>query len=128
MRIAVVPGCVVEITALPMKLRSTLPITTPLADGMASRLSIFSCMDHSRLIAIEPGKRGGRPCIRGMRITVRDVLKSLAGGMTVPDGLLSRSLEPARSLDGAIRARQNDRGRSGPDAARRGSHTSHGVR
>ena len=34
------------------------------------------------LITIEPGKRGGRPCIRGMRITVYDVLSYLAAGMT----------------------------------------------
>lgn len=34
-------------------------------------------------ITIEPGKRGGRPCIRGMRITVFDVLSYLAAGMTV---------------------------------------------
>jgi uncharacterized protein (DUF433 family) len=33
-------------------------------------------------ITIEPGKRGGRPCIRGMRITVFDVLSYLAAGMT----------------------------------------------
>jgi uncharacterized protein (DUF433 family) len=33
-------------------------------------------------ITIEPGKRGGHPCIRGMRITVEDVLDLLAGGMT----------------------------------------------
>ncbi len=36
-------------------------------------------------ITIEPGKRGGRPCIRGMRITVFDVLSSLAGGMTAAE-------------------------------------------
>ncbi|MEX0775090.1 MAG: DUF433 domain-containing protein [Phycisphaeraceae bacterium] len=35
-------------------------------------------------ITIEPGKRGGRPCIRGMRITVYDVLSYLAAGMTTP--------------------------------------------
>lgn len=35
------------------------------------------------LITLEPGKRGGRPCIRGMRITVYDVLSYLAAGMTV---------------------------------------------
>jgi uncharacterized protein (DUF433 family) len=29
-------------------------------------------MDYSRIITIEPGKRGGKPCIRGMRITVYD--------------------------------------------------------
>ena len=34
-------------------------------------------------ITIEPGKRGGRPCIRGMRITVYDVLSYLAAGMSV---------------------------------------------
>lgn len=33
-------------------------------------------------ITIEPGKRAGRPCIRGMRITVYDVLSYLAAGMT----------------------------------------------
>jgi hypothetical protein len=38
-------------------------------------------MDYSHLIAIEPGKRSGQPCIRGMRIIVRDVLEYLAGGM-----------------------------------------------
>lgn len=39
-------------------------------------------MDYSKIIAIEPGKRGGKPCIRGMRITVQDVLEYLASGMT----------------------------------------------
>ncbi|MYC36987.1 MAG: DUF433 domain-containing protein [Chloroflexi bacterium] len=37
--------------------------------------------DYSHIITIEPGKRFGRPCIRGMRITVYDVLEWLAGGM-----------------------------------------------
>ena len=39
-------------------------------------------MDYRPLITIEPGKRGGKPCIRGMRITVYDVLDYLASGMT----------------------------------------------
>ena len=39
-------------------------------------------MDYSKIITIDPGKRGGKPCIRGMRITVQDVLEYLAGGMT----------------------------------------------
>lgn len=39
-------------------------------------------MDYRELITIEPGKRGGQPCIRGMRITVYDVLSYLASGMT----------------------------------------------
>ncbi len=38
-------------------------------------------------ITIEPGKRSGQPCIRGMRITVQDVLEYLAGGMTPEDVL-----------------------------------------
>ena len=39
-------------------------------------------MDYRSLITIEPGKRAGKPCIRGMRITVYDVLDYLASGMT----------------------------------------------
>ena len=39
-------------------------------------------MDYSKIITIEPGKRSGKPCIRGMRITVQDVLEYLASGMS----------------------------------------------
>ena len=39
-------------------------------------------MDYQSIITIEPGKRGGKPCIRGLRITVYDVLGWLASGMT----------------------------------------------
>ncbi len=39
-------------------------------------------MDYTRFITIEPGKRGGKPCIRGLRIAVYDVLDYLASGMT----------------------------------------------
>jgi uncharacterized protein (DUF433 family) len=39
-------------------------------------------VDYSQIITIEPGKRSGKPCIRGMRITVQDILEYLAGGMT----------------------------------------------
>jgi uncharacterized protein (DUF433 family) len=42
-------------------------------------------MDYRHLITIEPDKRGGKPCIRGLRITVYDVLDYLAGGMTVAE-------------------------------------------
>lgn len=38
--------------------------------------------DLSSRITIEPGKRSGKPCVRGMRITVYDVLSYLASGMT----------------------------------------------
>ena len=37
--------------------------------------------DFHNIITMEPGKRGGKPCIRGMRITVADVLGWLASGM-----------------------------------------------
>ena len=39
-------------------------------------------MDYRKLITIEAGKRGGKPCIRGLRITVYDVLEYLASGMS----------------------------------------------
>jgi uncharacterized protein (DUF433 family) len=39
-------------------------------------------VDYSKIVTIEPGKRGGKPCIRGMRISVQDILEYLAGGMT----------------------------------------------
>ena len=37
---------------------------------------------YQELITIEPGKRGGKPCIRGMRMTVYDVLEYLSSGMS----------------------------------------------
>jgi uncharacterized protein (DUF433 family) len=39
-------------------------------------------VNYLDVITIEPGKRSGKPCIRGMRITVSDVLEYLASGMT----------------------------------------------
>lgn len=39
-------------------------------------------VDYQRIITIEPDKRSGKPCIRGTRMTVTDVLEYLAGGMT----------------------------------------------
>jgi len=39
-------------------------------------------MKYKDIITIEPGKRSGKPCIRGMRITVYEVLDYLASGMT----------------------------------------------
>lgn len=39
-------------------------------------------VDYSEILTIEPGKRSGKPCIRGLRITVYDVLEYLASGMT----------------------------------------------
>jgi uncharacterized protein (DUF433 family) len=42
-------------------------------------VELGSFMDR---ITLEPGKRGGRPCIRGLRISVYDVLSMLSGGMS----------------------------------------------
>ena len=42
-------------------------------------------MDYRDIVTIEPGKRGGRPCVRGMRITVYDILEYLASGMSMPE-------------------------------------------
>lgn len=44
-------------------------------------------MNYHDLITIEPGKRSGKPCIRGMRISVSDVLDYLAGGMSADEVL-----------------------------------------
>lgn len=57
-------------------------LTAPRAHGT------LNDMDYSTIITIEPGKRSGQPCIRGMRITVQDVLEYLAGGMT-PEEVLA---------------------------------------
>ena len=43
---------------------------------------VVTDMDYMSRITIEPGKRSGKPCIRGLRITVSDVLDYLASGMT----------------------------------------------
>jgi uncharacterized protein (DUF433 family) len=42
-------------------------------------------IDYKQIITLEPGKRGGKPCIRGMRIAVQDILGWLASGMTIPE-------------------------------------------
>ena len=59
-------------------------------------------MNYSHLITIEPGKRGGRPCIRGMRITVYDVLDYLAGGMTHEEILADFPALKAEDVQAAI--------------------------
>jgi len=38
-------------------------------------------VDYHSIITLEPGKRGGKPCIRGLRIAVEDILGWLASGM-----------------------------------------------
>jgi uncharacterized protein (DUF433 family) len=39
-------------------------------------------VNYREIITIDPAKRSGKPCIRGLRITVQDVLEYLAGGMS----------------------------------------------
>lgn len=55
----------------------------PLTSGQVG--SYTDAMKYEDLITIEPGKRGGKPCIRGMRIAVADVLDYLASGMSVAE-------------------------------------------
>ena len=45
-------------------------------------------MNYQHIITMEPGKRGGKPCIRGLRITVYDVLDYLASDMSEDEILL----------------------------------------
>lgn len=45
----------------------------------------MQAVDYRKHITLEPGKRGGKPCIRGLRITVYEVLDYLASGMTEDD-------------------------------------------
>lgn len=52
-------------------------------------------MDYRPIITIEPGRRSGKPCNRGLRITVQDVLEYLVGGMTEAD-ILADFLELTR--------------------------------
>jgi len=44
-------------------------------------------IDYRARVTIDPDKRGGKPCIRGLRITVYDVLEYLASGMSIEDML-----------------------------------------
>jgi len=51
--------------------------------SLIDKISLILIMSllKKQLITLEPGKRNGKPCIRGMRITVYDVLSYLAAGM-----------------------------------------------
>ena len=57
-------------------------------------------MSYSDILTIEPGKRSGKPCLRGMRITVSDVLEYLAGGVTeteITEDISELTLEDIRA-------------------------------
>ncbi|MFN0110857.1 MAG: DUF433 domain-containing protein [Blastocatellia bacterium] len=68
-------------------------------------------MNYNNIITIEPGKRSGKPCIRGMRITVYDILEYLAGGMT-EDEILEDFSELTREDIKAVLAFAADRERT----------------
>lgn len=67
------------------------PMSISATDDLAYSLTCLSSfrsvtsMDYRQYITIDSGKRGGKPCIRGMRITVYDVLEYLASGMSEDD-------------------------------------------
>ena len=67
-------------------------------------------MDYRQRITIDPAKRGGKPCIRGLRITVYDVLDYLAGGMS-EDHILTVFPDLEREDIGAALAFAPDRER-----------------
>ncbi len=62
-------------------------------------------MDYSKIITIEPDKRSGKPCIRGLRMTVTDVLEYMAGGMTpeeIVDEFPDLTLEDIRACQAEV--------------------------
>ena len=56
------------------------PVSQPAENLVREDAAVLT--DYRQIITLEPGKRGGRPCIRGLRITVGDVLGWLAAGMS----------------------------------------------
>jgi len=84
-------------------------------------------MDWRSRITVQPGKRDGKPCIRGLRITITDVLEHLASGMTRPSVTsptwCSRTSTPSallRPTGNAPPPRLPQRFLSGLEACRRG--------
>jgi len=58
--------------------------TTALPRPSTQRRLLYMDANLANRITVDPGKRSGKPCIRGLRITVSDVLEYLASGMTEP--------------------------------------------
>ncbi len=71
-----------EVFALPPASRNDVAAAEQRRLTEGQRQAYGPGMDYRALITVEPGKRGGKPCIRGLRITVYDVLKYLASGMS----------------------------------------------
>ena len=75
-------------------------------------------MDLEQLISITPGVRSGKPCIKGTRITVYDILEYLAGGMTEEQLLADfPSLKPEHIRATLAFAAARERRLAGPSAA-----------
>ena len=83
-------------------------------------------MDYRKLITIEPGKRGGKPCIRGLRITVYDVLEYLAAGMS-EDEILRDFPDLTREDIRACLAFAGDRERAARHASMKAPSARRGV-
>jgi uncharacterized protein (DUF433 family) len=62
--------------------RRNLAVQLTAFQTLAAMLNSNVVMDYRKFITIEPGKRGGKPCVRGLRITVGDVLGWIAAGMS----------------------------------------------
>ena len=60
-------------------------------------------MNYSDRITIEPGKRSGKPCIRGLRITVSDILEYLASGMTEEEILAEKEAATGKGRGNKVR-------------------------
>ena len=80
-----------DLVGSPGELARVVPLRTRTCSGHGDRgqrgcnlwwLRYVSGVDYRAIVTIEPGKRGGKPCIRGLRITVYDVLEYLASGMS----------------------------------------------
>ena len=77
--------CAFSRSAWPLLLHShyAAPILNgELQAASSTPLAGVSPLDYSQIITIEPGKRSGKPCIRGTRMTVYDVLGYMAAGMS----------------------------------------------
>lgn len=74
-------------------------------------------MSYKDIITIEPGKRGGKPCIRGMRVTVYDVLGYLASGMSQEEILRDFPYLTAEDIRACLEyAADREHGPLAPDA------------
>ena len=74
-------------------------------------------MDYRQIITVDPSRRSGKPCIRGLRMTVGDVLEYLAGGMSVDEVLADFPDLTREDIIACLAYAAERERRSGPDAA-----------